>query len=91
MMTDPAYALFRADAQRQGFATLAGYFRHYGIVPPADWGRPAYKDRELAQHDALDRISAQPTWTEGFAIDKSWGESGRTYLVSASSNGGEVE
>lgn len=80
--SDPTYALFQADAERQGFETLADYFRHYGITPPANYGRPAYKDRELAQHDSLDRLSSQRTWTEGYAIDKSWGEPGKTISIS---------
>lgn len=87
MTRDPAYDLFRADAERQGFDSLADYFRHYGMVPPADWGRPAYKDRELPVHDSLERLAAQPTWGERFVIDKSWGEPGKTHLVSAAAGG----
>lgn len=82
-VSDPTYALFQADAERQGFETLADYFRHYGITPPANWGRPAHKSREIAQHDSLDRLYSQRTWIEGYAIDKSWGEPGSPYRVSA--------
>lgn len=85
--SDPAYYFFKSDAGAKGFNTLADYFRHYGIVPPANYGRPAYKDRELAQHDALDRLASQKTWTEGFAINKSWGEPGKTILISMATDG----
>lgn len=80
-MSDPAYSLFRADAEAQGFDTLADYFRHYGIVPPAEWGQARHVGREMPMHDALDRLAAQGTWTEGLSIYKSWGESGKPYRV----------
>lgn len=83
MTADPAYPLFRADALRQGFTVLADYFRHYGIVPPAEWGQSRHVGREMPMHDALDRIAARETWTEGVAIYQSWGEPGKPYRVSA--------
>lgn len=76
--SDPAYDYFRADAQAQGYEVLADYFRDYGIVPPANYGRPAYKDREITAGDNLDHmVSSPPRYT----IDKSWGEPGRTMWV----------
>ena len=74
--TDPAYDYFRADAQAQGYATLADYFRDYGIVPPAPYGRPPYKDREVnaGLEETMERIIAH----DRPSIDKSWGEPGRT-------------
>lgn len=74
--SDPAYAYFRADAQAQGYTVLADYFRDYGIVPPADYGRPPYKDREVSVglEDAMENMIAH----DRPVIDKSWGEPGRT-------------
>ncbi len=76
--SDPAYDYFRADAQRQGYAVLADYFRDYGIVPPAPYGRPPYKDREVNVGLAADldaRLAHDhPT------IDKSWGEPGKPMI-----------
>jgi len=74
---DPAYDYFRADAQAQGYEVLADYFRDYGIVPPATYGRPPYKNMEITAGDNLDRMSRPARYT----IDKSWGEPGRTMWV----------
>jgi len=76
--SDPAYDYFRADAQAQGYTVLADYFRDYGIVPPANYGRPAYKDREVTAGDNLDHIANKPA---SYTIDKSWGEPGKTMWV----------
>ena len=79
--SDPAYDYFRADAQAQGYEVLADYFRDYGIVPPAPYGRPAYKDREITVGD-----SYSLEWIESHGrlstdrIDKSWGEPGDTII-----------
>ncbi len=85
--SDPAYALFVDDARRLGYSVLADYFRDYGIVPPANHGRPKYKDREFAQHDDLERLAATPTHTSRYSIYKSWGEPGQTITVTR--NGGD--
>ena len=74
---DPAYFYFRADAQAQGYTVLADYFRDYGIVPPAPYGRPAYKDMEINAGDSLDALVSPRRHT----ITKSWGEPGRTWIV----------
>lgn len=75
---DPAYDYFRADAQAQGYEVLADYFRDYGIVPPAPYGRPPYKDMEITAGDSLDHMAHRPA---RYAIDKSWGEPGKTMWV----------
>ncbi len=77
--SDPAYDYFRSDAEAQGFTTLADYFRHYGIVPPANYGRPAYKDREVhaGLGDGIDYFIAH----DRPVIDKSWGETGKTLVL----------
>lgn len=87
--SDPAYDFFREDAEAQGFTVLADYFRHYGIVPPAPYGRPKYKDRELAQHNDLDRLTRLNTWTGDKSIYKSWGEPGATITISRNSGDGD--
>lgn len=87
--SDPAYDYFRADAEAQGYPVLADYFRHYGIVPPANYGRPAYKDREVTQTDAdMERLASDRTWTSRYPIYKSWGETGKT-IVSTGPNGAD--
>ncbi len=59
---------------------LEDYFREAGIEPPAD-----YKQRpnqaEVPQHDDLDRLASTATWTERYAIYKSWGEPGGTIAI----------
>ncbi len=87
--SDPAYDYFRADAEAKGFTVLAEYFRHFGIVPPANYGRPAYKDRELAQHDDLERLAQQSTVTQRYSIYKSWGEPGETIVTTRNGSDGD--
>ncbi len=81
--SDPAYDYFRSDAEAQGYPTLADYFRHYGIVPPANYGRPAYKDREVTggiDSYAIEQLHAsEGRWSKD-KIDKSWGEPGTTIV-----------
>ena len=77
---DPAYFYFRADAQSQGYTVLADYFRDYGIVPPTDYGRPAYKDRELTGQN-IEAITNRRTLTSEYSIYKSWGEPGETIAI----------
>lgn len=80
--SDPAYDFFRTDAEAQGFDTLADYFRHYGIVPPANYGRPVYKEVEvnggLDSHE-LEWLAVQGKFSHD-RIDKSWGEPGKTMI-----------
>ncbi len=78
---DPAYDYFRADAQAKGYTVLADYFRDYGIVPPAPYGRPTYKDREVTVGDSssLEWIEVHRRLTNE-RIDKSWGEPGDTII-----------
>lgn len=78
---DPAYDHFRADAQAQGYTVLADYFRDYGIVPPAPYGRPPYKDREITAGDsyALEWIEIRQRLPAD-RIDKGWGEPGETVV-----------
>lgn len=87
--SDPAYEFFVKDARDKGFTVLADYFRHYGIVPPANYGRPAFKDRELPAHDSLERMSQLKTWTDQYAITTSWGEPGPTILVNKTAEEGD--
>lgn len=95
--SDPTYEYFRADAQRHiedpnsPIETVADYFRYFGIVPPANYGRPAYKDRELAQHDDLERLSETPTHTGRYSIYKSWGEPSPTITTTRNSHDGDAD
>ncbi len=92
---DPSYEYFRADAQRyienpdSPINSVADYFRHFGIVPPANYGRPAYKDREVMSHDYLDSISQRQTWTGAYSIYKPWGEPGPTLLQADTTSSGD--
>lgn len=87
--TDAAYDLFREDAKAQGFSLLADYFRHYGMIPPAPYGRPKYKSRELPQHDDLERLAHSPTFTGRYSIYKSWGEPGSVITITRNGDDGD--
>lgn len=87
--SDPTYEYFRADAQRHiedphsPIETVADYFRHFGIVPPAQYGRPAYKNREVTggiDGHRLEWLEASDGRWSKDKIDKSWGEPGRTIV-----------